>query len=388
MRNSLILCLTLCLSSPSYGQDYRHVWFWASASTQAPPIDPTPTPQPVPSPDGKPRIGDTCPVCNGRGKSGDGIQPCAPCGGDGIVNANDPILTAETPSDGGDCKPHVVEPTPRPTSPRLTAADLSADTQPTPWQGVTELLNTLNPQEDEVLLDPGCGYDARILIAARQFFNVKHCIGVEKDPALAASARQYVKDAGLEDYIEIITGDSLELDIKADIAVCYMWEEFLKAYQPKLTKLDRFVCYGFKVPDLPMTEKTASNGGKVYLWTKAAIVAAPPVPATIQVPITRTVTSGQVYSLPRGSYCEVCGGRCSNPMAHYKQTQIVGYKTVPNPTVAQPPTTSQPAATPPQQPSWHYETRYRTQRVCDFNRWGQRTGCHDVQVPYQVKVPN
>ncbi len=53
---------------------------------------PTPTPTPGPSPNPSVKVGDTCPVCLGRGKSGDGINPCDPCKGDGKVNEGDPIL--------------------------------------------------------------------------------------------------------------------------------------------------------------------------------------------------------------------------------------------------------------------------------------------------------
>jgi len=34
-------------------------------------------------------VGDTCPNCDGRGKSGDGISPCKPCGGDGTIHEKD-----------------------------------------------------------------------------------------------------------------------------------------------------------------------------------------------------------------------------------------------------------------------------------------------------------
>lgn len=50
---------------------------------------------PTPGPSPNVKVGDQCPVCEGRGKSGDGIQPCGPCKGDGRVDAGDPILSTE-----------------------------------------------------------------------------------------------------------------------------------------------------------------------------------------------------------------------------------------------------------------------------------------------------
>jgi hypothetical protein len=54
----------------------------------SPDITPTPGPSPI-------KVGDKCPVCEGRGKSGDGIQPCGPCNGDGRVDTGDPVLSTE-----------------------------------------------------------------------------------------------------------------------------------------------------------------------------------------------------------------------------------------------------------------------------------------------------
>jgi hypothetical protein len=193
----------------------------------------------------------------------------------------------------------------------------SADTQSTPWPGISAMLNTIKPKPHEVLLDPGCG-DAGILIAACRYFNTQKAIGVERDPEIAELARRNVEQVGFSDRIEIITGDSTKLDIKADIAIMYMWSEFLAAYRPKLEKLNRFACYEFKVPDLPMVEKTTSDGGKFYVWNR------PPV--MTKVPITRQVS--RRINLPRGSYCTVCQGRCSRPMTHVSQNVIVGYRDV------------------------------------------------------------
>lgn len=70
--------------------NYSHVLEWSIATVTVPELKPTPTPGPSPSPSVK--VGDKCTVCYGTGKSGDRINPCDPCKGDGIVNEGDPIL--------------------------------------------------------------------------------------------------------------------------------------------------------------------------------------------------------------------------------------------------------------------------------------------------------
>lgn len=69
----------------------------AHAIAQATGGVPSPNPSPMPSPDGKPKVGDTCPNCDGRGKSGDGISPCKPCGGDGKIHEPDLVNWEEAP---------------------------------------------------------------------------------------------------------------------------------------------------------------------------------------------------------------------------------------------------------------------------------------------------
>lgn len=235
---------------------------------------------------------------------------------------------------------------------------LAAGAQPTPWPAVGGLLNLLKPQPDEVLLDPGCGYDARLLIAACRYYGVEKAIGVEIDPVIAESARRHVEFARLSDRIEIITGDSTKLNITADVGVAYLWPDTLEDLRPKIEKLDRFACYEFGVPGLQMTERKASNGGKLFLWKPQPPVAQTASPASTPVqqlvPITRTVD--KIVRLPRGSYCEVCGSHCRNPMAHKLSQQVVGYQ----PAVAQP-------ATPQPSGRWVRE-KVCVNGVCSY-RW-------------------
>lgn len=80
------------LKAPGYNddQDILAVSLAKFTDMKSPnPVDPTPAPD-------TPKVGDTCSVCNGRGKSGDGIQPCEPCKGDGRLDAGDPGLSSSS----------------------------------------------------------------------------------------------------------------------------------------------------------------------------------------------------------------------------------------------------------------------------------------------------
>lgn len=78
--------------------NYSHILEWQLAMEKKDAL-PTPDNNPNPGPTPSVKVGDTCPVCDGRGKSGDGINPCDPCKGDGKVHEGDPILLpTETPT--------------------------------------------------------------------------------------------------------------------------------------------------------------------------------------------------------------------------------------------------------------------------------------------------
>ena len=155
------------------------------------------------------------------------------------------------------------------TPPAFSETSLPAGQQPTPMAGVGAVLAALNPQPHEVLVDYGCGFDARYLITACRLYGTQRAIGVEIDPAVAESARRYVEQAGMSDRIKIVTGDATKLNIKADIGVAYLWPETLARLRPQIEKLlDRFASYAHAVPGMSMTEWAAHYGGNVYVWRK------------------------------------------------------------------------------------------------------------------------
>ncbi|CAG9314554.1 unnamed protein product [Blepharisma stoltei] len=82
------------------------------------------------------------------------------------------------------------------------------------------LLNSFDIRNDDVLYDLGCG-DGRILIeAVRKGAN--KCIGIEYDEALVEKGKEKVREAGLEDKIEIKHGNFLEIDL-SDATLIYVF---------------------------------------------------------------------------------------------------------------------------------------------------------------------
>jgi hypothetical protein len=174
------------------------------------------------------------------------------------------------------------------------AANLPPDQQPAPMDGVGAGLRALNPR-GKVIVDYGCGHDARWLVAAVRDFGAARGIGVEIELAAAESARRHVAQAGLSDRIQIITGDATKVNVKADVGVAYLFEDTLRQIAPKIRQLDRFVSYSHKVPGLPMREQ-----GDVFIYER-------PQPVVMQRPAMASwggrLYSGPVCSNPR---CQMC----------------------------------------------------------------------------------
>lgn len=186
---------------------------------------------------------------------------------------------------------------------------LPADQQPTPLTSVAAGLAALQPKPSEVLVDFGCGRDARWLTHAVSFYGTKKAIGVEIDPEVAESARRHVAEAGLSDRITIITGDATQTNVQADIGVAYLWPDVLEKLRPKIQQLKRFVTFGHAVPGLTMRKS-----GDVFVYTRPAPVVVQQAPVVMQeiseLPVFRpaTVYQGRQYSRPvcNSPNCAMC----------------------------------------------------------------------------------
>lgn len=183
---------------------------------------------------------------------------------------------------------------------KIHEADLPWQAKPTPMAEVVRIVQQLRPQPHETFVDFGCGFDARYVIEAVHRYGCRG-IGVEIDPARAASAREYVREAGLSDRIQIIEADARTVDVKADVGVVYLEPEMLEQVRPQLEKLDRFVSYQHYVPGLTMTK-----GQDTFYWRRTVPVVAQA--RTVIAGNGKAVWNGQLYSQPLCSSptCAMC----------------------------------------------------------------------------------
>ncbi|TNF36553.1 MAG: methyltransferase domain-containing protein [Deltaproteobacteria bacterium] len=131
---------------------------------------------------------------------------------------------------------------------------------------------------EDVVYDLGCG-DGRIAIAAAR--RGAHAVGIEIDPARAATARAKAKAAGVAERVRIVEGDLYEADLSAaTVVAAYLGTLPLQKLAPRLAQLRdgaRVVSHDFAIPGAvpaqvkrlrtidPHTDypRTAT----VYLWT-------------------------------------------------------------------------------------------------------------------------
>jgi len=198
---------------------------------------------------------------------------------------------------------------------KINEADLPWQAKPTPRAEVIRILGTLKPRADETLVDFGCGFDARYLIEAVKRYGCRG-IGVEIDHARAASARQYVAEAGLSDQIEIVEGDARTVEVNADVGVVYLEPGMLDELKPQLVKLNRFVSYQHAIPGLAMTK-----GQDAYYWQQSQAMTVASVTVSSG---KRAVWDGQFYSGPlcTSPNCAMCNSIRSQLARSVVTTQV------------------------------------------------------------------
>jgi uncharacterized protein (TIGR03000 family) len=147
---------------------------------------------------------------------------------------------------------------------------------PTPEVVVAEMIKLAGVGQADVVFEPGCG-DARITIAAVKA-GARKGVGIDIDPDRVAESRGLVKDAGLDDRIEIRQGDALDIrDLsEATVVFLYMGDHFNLLIRPhlwrKLKVGARVVSHRFTMGDWK-PDRTVSVGiddGPAYelhLWT-------------------------------------------------------------------------------------------------------------------------
>jgi uncharacterized protein (TIGR03000 family) len=147
---------------------------------------------------------------------------------------------------------------------------------PTPADVAAEMVHLAGVTGADVAFEPGCG-DARITIAAVKG-GARRAVGIDIDSERVADSRAKVKEAGLEDRIEIREGDALDIkDLSsASVVFLYMGDHFNLLIRPILWRElkvgARVVSHRFKMGDWE-PDKTisvgSSEGGdyELHLWT-------------------------------------------------------------------------------------------------------------------------
>ena len=144
----------------------------------------------------------------------------------------------------------------------------------TPHSVVSKMIELATINENDVVYEPGCG-DARIVIAAVQA-GAKRGVGVEINADLAEVCYARVKEAGLEDRIDIYWGNALDLDMSDVTAVfLFMGNSFNMVMRPMLWEQlpvgARVVSNDFHMgdwePDNTVRVDTPDRTYVLYLWT-------------------------------------------------------------------------------------------------------------------------
>ena len=93
---------------------------------------------------------------------------------------------------------------------------------PTPHEVVNRMLELAEIKQGDVLYDLGSG-DGRIVVAAAKKFGIR-AVGFEIDPGLVKDSRQFIKQAGLEELVEIREQDIRTVDFSpASVVTMYLY---------------------------------------------------------------------------------------------------------------------------------------------------------------------
>jgi uncharacterized protein (TIGR03000 family) len=149
---------------------------------------------------------------------------------------------------------------------------------PTPDDIVDKMSEMAKVGKDDVVYDLGCG-DAVMLIRPIQKFGAKKGVGVEIDPKILKKAQENVKNANLEERIELRKGDMLKLKSEdladATVVLLYIGDDLGERVAPVLQKAlkpgARIVSHRFTLGDWKPTRTetvTGADGGAydLLLW--------------------------------------------------------------------------------------------------------------------------
>ena len=139
---------------------------------------------------------------------------------------------------------------------------------PTPDALVTRMLTAARVTKDDVVFDLGSG-DGKIPIAAAKQFGAK-ATGIEYNPDMAELARRNAKRQGVDNMVNIITGDIFKEDFsKATVVTMYLLPDLNLKLRPIILKMKpgtRVTSHQFHMGDWAPDEKYSIEFRDAYLW--------------------------------------------------------------------------------------------------------------------------
>ena len=145
---------------------------------------------------------------------------------------------------------------------------------PTPPEVVSRMLELAEINQGDVLYDLGSG-DGRIVVAAAKKFGIR-AVGFEIDPGLVKDSRQFVKQAGLEELVEIREQDIRTVDFSpASVVTMYLYPAANLRLRPVLMRElkpgSRVISHDFGMgswkPDhMERLRDTAGHSRTIYRW--------------------------------------------------------------------------------------------------------------------------
>jgi len=139
---------------------------------------------------------------------------------------------------------------------------------PTPDALVTRMLTAAKVTKDDIVFDLGSG-DGKIPIAAAKQFGAR-ATGIEYNPDMAELARRNAKRAGVDNMVNIITGDIFKEDFsKATVVTMYLLPDLNLKLRPTILKMKpgtRVTSHQFHMGDWDPDEKYSIEFRDAYVW--------------------------------------------------------------------------------------------------------------------------
>jgi len=145
---------------------------------------------------------------------------------------------------------------------------------PTPDALVKAMLEAVKTTKDDLVYDLGAG-DGKIPIAAAKQYGAKS-VGIEYNPQMADFARRNVQRAGVENQVDIITGDIFVEDFsKATVVTMYLLPTLNVKLRPTILKMKagtRVTSHQFDMGDWLPDQHLNIESRDAYVWIVPAAV--------------------------------------------------------------------------------------------------------------------